>query len=122
MSKAQAKSDAARLLELSDLIDQFAHGTEEKHYTTVAMVSRNFVIFKIKGHTAWACVGGREYVGTQHILVRRGDWWMANKTIKREWQGRVKTADLKEALKRSELTKEVYTGDLTAPMCGWDYD
>ena len=99
-----------------ELIHAFSVGIEEGQYTTVVMRSPRFVIFKIAGHSAWAGVGSREYVKTKHVLVQKGHWWMSN-IPKREWEGRVQKGTLKEALRRSEQTKEVFNGDLNAPMC-----
>jgi hypothetical protein len=101
-----------------ELVDAFSNGIAERAHTTVHSQLGDFVIFKIAGHKAWSGVGCPwEYVQTQYVLIRKGDWWMGQRTVKREWQGRVKAADLKEALKRSILTKEVYTADLDVPMC-----
>src|SRR5271163_1888316 len=103
------KSDA-------ELIDAFASGIEERNHTSVAGQSENFVVFKIAGHNAWASVGHQAYVKAQYILIRKGQWWMTDKP-KREWQGRLAPAMLKEALRRSEMLEEPYTGDFQAPMC-----
>ena len=111
----QPKTDA-------ELISDFAHGIEERNYTTVAMQSPNFVIFHVKGHGSWAGVGmGQAYVRAQYILIRKGTWWMAH-GIKhgvdiREWEGRLSKKTMKEALRRSEMLKTPYMGDFTAPMC-----
>jgi hypothetical protein len=110
MPKAKLKTDA-------ELIDAFAHGIEERQHTSVVMQSPKFVVFKIKGHSAWSGVGCPfQYVKAQHILRRKGDWWMSDKP-ERRWEGRVKPSVLKEALRRSELTKAVYKGNLDAPFC-----
>lgn len=101
----------------AELIDAFAHGIEERKHTSVAGQSANFVVFKIDGHSAWASVGSRAYVKTQHILLRKGQWWMTDKP-KREWLGRVSPATIREALRRSEILKEPYSGNFQAPMCG----
>lgn len=95
------------------LIDDFAHGIEEKHYTSVVLTSKNFVVFKIKGHSAWACVACPfEYVRTQYILIRRGDWWLSNGVVTRRWEGRVSKKELAEALTQSEVRKAVYQHDI----------
>jgi hypothetical protein len=100
-----------------ELIEAFAHGIEERNYTSVVMQSPKFAIFRVKGHSAWSGVGCPwEYVKAQHILRRKGDWWMSDKP-ERRWEGRVKPSVLKEALRRSEVTKAVYTGNLDAPFC-----
>lgn len=99
------------------LISDFASGIEERNYTSVFLVSKNFVVFKVKGHSAWASVGARAYVRGRYILIRRGEWWMATEGSKREWEGRVSKSILAEALRRSEMTNEVYRGSMDAPMC-----
>jgi hypothetical protein len=108
-SKQKPKTDA-------ELIFDFAHGIEERRNTMLLLRGQNFVIFKVKGHTAWAYVGGREYVKTKHVLIRIGDWWLSDKP-KREWVGRVSAQTLTEALRRREILKEVYSGDFVAPIC-----
>jgi hypothetical protein len=101
-----------------ELVDAFASGIEERAYTTVHSQLGDFVIFKIAGHKAWCGVASPfQYVRIKHMLVRKGDWWMGMETVKREWEGRVKPNDLKEALKRSVQTSRVYTDSLTVPMC-----
>jgi hypothetical protein len=99
----------------AELIDAFAHGIEERSYASVAAQSQRFVVFKIKGHSAWAARGVQEYAKTQYILIRKGDWWMSGKPT-RKWEGRVSPQTLKEALRRSELFGKVYDGDFP-PMC-----
>lgn len=104
------KAKPAAEVDPKQLIDDFAHGIEEKYYTSVVFVSKNFVVFKIKGHTAWASVGARCYVRSQHILIRRGDWWLGNGVATRRWEGRVSKKELAEALSHSELKKAVWNG------------
>jgi hypothetical protein len=100
----------------AELIEDFAHGIEERSYTSVLLQSPRFVVFKVKGHSSWSGVGCPwQYAKTQHILARKGDWWMSDKN--RRWEGRVSAQTLKEALRRSELTKEVYKGDTDVPFC-----
>jgi NDP-sugar pyrophosphorylase family protein len=107
----------------TELVEAFAHGTEEYQRGLISLVmqSANFLVFKIKGHSSWSGIGCPwEYVKTQHILVRKGsktrhEWIMRN-TGERRWEGRVSKATLTEALRRSELFKEVYKGDF-APIC-----
>ena len=102
----------------AELIDAFASGISEREYITVAQQSRNFVIFKIKGHSAWSGRGvAWQYVKTRHILIRKGEWWMTSGGVRREWEGKVSKQLLFKALCRSELTKMVYMGDLDAPFC-----
>jgi hypothetical protein len=36
----------------ADLLFDFMHGIEEKNHTVVAMQSPNFVVFRVKGHSA----------------------------------------------------------------------
>jgi hypothetical protein len=101
-----------------DLIDAFASGIEEHHHTTVVMQSRDFVVFKIKGHSAWSGVAMPwQYVKTRYVLIRKGEWWMASGGTRREWEGRVSKQLLFKAMSRSELTKGVYMGDMNAPFC-----
>ena len=100
----------------AELIFDFAHGIEERSNTSVVLQGPNFVIFKVAGHTAWAYVGGRAYVQTKHVLIRKGDWWMSDKP-KSEFVGRVAKEKLKEALRRSEILGEAYSGDFQAPIC-----
>jgi len=101
-----------------ELIDAFSLGIEERNYITVAQQSRNFVIFKIKGHSSWSGVGMPwQYVKTRHILIRKGEWWMTSGGARREWEGKVSKQLLFKALCRSELTKTVYMGDMDAPFC-----
>lgn len=95
-------------IDTKKLIDDFAHGIEERHYMSVLLVSKSFVVFRMKGHTAWSGVGSRSYVRGKHILIRRGEWWMHLGGTNREWEGRVGKKTLVEALRQSELTGEVY--------------
>jgi hypothetical protein len=109
MKKTKPKSDA-------ELIEDFAHGIEERQHTTVFLQSRSFVVFKVKGHSSWSGVACPwQYVKTQYILTRKGEWWMTEN--KRTWEGRVSKQLLFKAMSRSELTKAVYMGDLNAPFC-----
>jgi hypothetical protein len=109
-TKTAAKTD-------DELIWMFAHGIEEKHYTSVVMQSPNYVIFKIAGHKAWACVACPfQYVKAQYVLIRKGDWMMSDKP-QRRWEGRVAKAMLKEAIRRSEILRQPYSGDFQAPIC-----
>jgi hypothetical protein len=84
---------------------------------SVVLVSKNFVVFKMKGHNSWAGVGMQEYARQRYILIRKGEWWMALAGTHREWEGRMDKKVLAEAVRRSELTKEVYMGDLNVPFC-----
>lgn len=100
----------------AELIDVFASGIEERQHTTVFLQSKHFVVFKVKGHSAWS---GRfmpwQYVKTKYILARKGDWWMDENN--RTWEGRVSKQLLFKALSRSELIKTVFQGDMNAPFC-----
>lgn len=102
----------------AELIDAFSSGIAEREHISVAQQSRSFVIFRIKGHSAWSGVGCPwQYTRTRHILIRKGEWWMTSGGERREWEGRVSKQLLFKALCRSELGKAVYMGDMSAPFC-----
>jgi len=109
-------SKPARNLTDQELVDHFGSGTEERQYMTVASQSANFVVFKVAGHKYWSNVmDPSAYARVRYILAARGDTWLRYSGT-REWEGRISKKIIREALRRSELTKEVYTGDLDAPM------
>ena len=118
MKKAKTKAKPLFYQKATDaeLIHAFSVGIEEGRHTSVAAKSTRFVVFKIAGHSAWESVGSRQYVKTKYVLVQKGHWWMSN-IRKREWEGRVTLANLKEALRRSEMVNMVFDGSLESPMC-----
>lgn len=88
---------------IAALIDQFAGGIDEHRYTTVFLLGKKFVVFKVAGHMRW---DGRwqpqAYEPVKYMLVRQGCWWMASDTEIKEWKGRVSFNELKKALDAEE--------------------
>ncbi len=89
------------------LIHAFAHGIEERRYTTVAMSSEHFVVFRIKGHKAWASVGYHEYISSQYVLIRKGEWWLRSEGQSVTWHGRIAPKVLRAALNEAEENGQV---------------
>ncbi len=88
------------------LVDDFAHGIAERSKISVVLVGRKAVVFKVAGHRA--LMGARgcgmvDYVPTQHLLARKGRWWLSNDTVIKKWEGRVARAALQKAFEEAEL-------------------
>lgn len=113
MPRCQTGKSEQTVMTDEQLIDAFATGIEEKRYTSVALASKRFVIFRVAGHTAWSGVGQPwSYAKLRHVLIRKGQFWLGNDVLRREWQGRVSKKVLTEALRLSEKGNKVYEGAL----------
>lgn len=85
------------------LIDDFAHGIEERKYVSVITVGRHFVLFKIDGHLAWDGNGcPRVYVPVQFVLIHKKHWWLGRDVEKREWSGRTSHKELITAFQQAD--------------------
>ena len=85
-----------------ELIHHFSHGISEARYASVIAQSERYIIFRIKGHTDWAGVGMRSYYPTEHVLIRKGEWWLTTSAAKQVWEGRVSRKVLMKALAKAE--------------------
>jgi len=91
-----------------ELINKFSSGIEEGRYVTVFCESKNFAVFKVKGHMSWyANWSPWQYSPVQYVLVRKGDWWLGSKTVTKIWKGRTKKFEIIKALHEAESCGKV---------------
>ena len=87
------------------LIADFSHGIDMQRHTSVVTAGKRFVLFRIAGYKYWnGRFSPQAYSPVRFVLIRRGQWWMGNKTEKREWQGRVPRTTLINAFEQAERT------------------
>jgi hypothetical protein len=90
------------------LIADFTSGIDSQRYTSVVAIGKKFILFRIAGYKYWnGRFSGQGYSPVQHVLIRKGQWWLGNETEKREWKGRVPRTTLINAFEQAERAGKV---------------